>query len=70
VMVIPKVSSCVDCATPIIGDRQRCPACRYRHATPKPSSTGQALVAWLGTVLIIALIAIIAVLLMAAGRSC
>lgn len=25
--------ACVDCATPIIGDRPRCPACHDRHAT-------------------------------------
>jgi hypothetical protein len=27
-----KVSSCVDCGTPIIGDRPRCPACHDLHA--------------------------------------
>lgn len=27
-----KVSSCVDCGTPIIGDRLRCPACHDQHA--------------------------------------
>jgi hypothetical protein len=32
VISAPKVSSCVDCATPIIGDRLRCPACHDQHA--------------------------------------
>ena len=27
-----KISSCVDCGTPIIGDRLRCPACHDFHA--------------------------------------
>lgn len=27
-----KVSACVDCETPIIGERLRCPACHDRHA--------------------------------------
>ena len=27
-----KTSACVDCATPIIGDRLRCPACHADHA--------------------------------------
>ena len=26
------VSTCVDCATPIIGDRARCPSCHALHA--------------------------------------
>lgn len=29
---VPKVSTCVDCATLIIGDRLRCPACHDRYA--------------------------------------
>ena len=28
-----KVSSCVECATPIIGERLRCPACHEQHAS-------------------------------------
>lgn len=28
-----KVSSCVDCKTPIIGERLRCPACHDLHAS-------------------------------------
>ncbi len=27
-----KVTTCVDCATPIIGERLFCPACYQRHA--------------------------------------
>lgn len=27
-----RTSACVDCATPIIGDRLRCPACHEDHA--------------------------------------
>lgn len=27
-----RTSACVDCATPIIGERPRCPACHDRHA--------------------------------------
>lgn len=29
---IVKTSACVDCATPIIGEQLRCPACHDRHA--------------------------------------
>jgi hypothetical protein len=77
-----KVSSCVDCGTPIIGERLRCPACHDQHAadlvsgdedvtlprdrTPK-SSIREALIAWLGTAL---LLAILVVLLLVAQRSC
>jgi len=35
-MISAKVSSCVDCATPIIGDRLRCPACHDQHAATVP----------------------------------
>lgn len=28
----PPVSTCVDCRTPIIGERLRCPACHDAHA--------------------------------------
>lgn len=28
---LPRVASCVDCETPIIGDAARCPACHARH---------------------------------------
>ena len=78
-----KISSCVDCATTIIGDRLRCPACHDRHAenllsgvedvTPrrKRASTApsvrEALIAWLGTMLILV---VVVVLLVIAKRSC
>ena len=82
-----KVSSCVDCGTPIIGERLRCPACHDQHAatlvspdagdedvtlprdrTPTPKSpVREALIAWLGTVLIIALGV---VLVLIAQRGC
>jgi hypothetical protein len=32
VITATKVSSCVDCGTPIIGERLRCPACHDQHA--------------------------------------
>jgi RNA polymerase subunit RPABC4/transcription elongation factor Spt4 len=79
----PKISSCVDCATTIIGERLRCPACHDRHAasllsgeedvtlprrrTAKSSSVREVVFAWLGAVLIIV---IAAALLVLAGRSC
>ena len=80
----PKVSSCVDCGTPIIGERLRCPACHDQHAaalvsgdedvtlprdrTSAPKSpVREALIAWLGTTLIIA---VGVVLLLIAQRSC
>lgn len=31
--VVVRISACVDCATPIIGERLRCPACHQQHAT-------------------------------------
>jgi len=34
-----KVSTCVDCATPIIGERLRCPACHDQHAFELIAST-------------------------------
>lgn len=37
-MAAPKVSSCVDCATPIIGERLRCPACHDFHAARMAAS--------------------------------
>lgn len=36
--VATKVSSCVDCATPIIGERLRCPACHDFHAARMAAS--------------------------------
>ena len=78
-----KFSSCVDCATPIIGERLRCPACHDRHAgillsgdedvtvprrrSVKSPSVREAVAAWIGTAFIIFAVA---VFLMFAGRSC
>lgn len=33
-----KISSCVDCETPIIGDRLRCPACHDLYAAQVSAS--------------------------------
>lgn len=79
----PKISSCVDCATPIIGDRPRCPACHDRHAASllagdedvtiprdlvtRPMSIWQILLAWL---FVAQVVAIAVFLLVLAGRSC
>ena len=52
-----RTSACVDCATPIIGDRLRCPACHADHAdviarSPLPvpvdgrDSFGRGLLGW------------------------
>ena len=62
-----KISSCVDCATPIIGDRLRCPACRVHHEASKPLPVVSALAIWLGAVLLC--IAAV-VLLTFVARSC
>ena len=78
-----KISSCVDCATTIIGDRLRCPACHDRHAEKLLSgdedvtlprkraatapSVREALLAWLGTMLILV---VVVALLVIAKRSC
>ena len=78
-----KISSCVDCATTIIGERLRCPACHDRHAEDllsgdddvtlprKRAATAtpvrEALLAWLGTMLILV---VVVVLLVIAKRSC
>ena len=51
-----KVSACIDCATSIIGERLRCPACHDRHARaivdeviaePRKASVLQILLGWL-----------------------
>ena len=41
---MPKVSACVDCATPIIGDQARCPACHARHVADLAEDGGDATV--------------------------
>lgn len=78
-----KISSCVDCGTPIIGDRLRCPACHDQHAerlvsgdddvtlprdrSGRRSSVREALIAWIGASLIIATAVVLFVI---AGRAC
>lgn len=41
---LPEVSSCVDCATPILGDYPRCSACQEQGG--RKESAGQILVFW------------------------
>ena len=81
--VSTRTSTCVDCTTPIIGDRLRCPACHDRHAAdfsasddattlPRdriaaPVSLWQALVAWL---VLAQVFAVVVILLILAGRNC
>ena len=43
--VTTKVSFCADCATPILGGRERCPACRDQRG-PR-ASVGQILISWM-----------------------
>lgn len=33
-----RTSTCVDCSTPLIGERLRCPACHARHASSLAAS--------------------------------
>jgi len=65
-MPATKVSSCVDCQTPIIGVCPRCRSCRVLHDSEQWSIT-QTVVAWLGAVLIVA---VSVVLFVAAMGSC
>lgn len=65
---VPKISSCVDCATPIIGARARCPACHDRHAAAlRELSPWQSLLAWLFAV---AIVACVVVVVLSAGKGC
>lgn len=80
---VTKISSCVDCATTIIGERPRCPACHDRHASsllsgdedmtlprdrsPRPLSIWHRLFAWF---FIAQLVVIVVLLLVLAGRGC
>jgi hypothetical protein len=50
-----RTSACVDCATPIIGDRLRCPACHAGHAKPHMLS-GQTLASMIFVVVFFATI--------------
>ena len=66
----PKVSSCVDCTTSIIGDRLRCPACHDQHAAKLArslTSMAERLLLWLCCSLIVV---VVTVLMLSAGRSC
>jgi len=81
--VITKVASCVDCATTLIGERLRCPACHDRHAVgllsgdedmtlprdrvSRPLSIWNRMFAWF---LIAQLATIVVLLLVLAGRGC
>ncbi len=73
-----RTSSCVDCATPIIGDRLRCPACHADHAevvarapVPSPvsprSSFGRVLLAW---AVVVEAIAVVVCGLVLATKGC
>lgn len=42
-----RTSVCVDCETPIIGDRLRCPACNSMFEETQGRSLGQSLLSWL-----------------------
>lgn len=70
-----RTSTCVDCATPIIGDRLRCPACRADHtaaservsmATTRPS-LWRVLLAW---VVLIEVLAAVVFGMVLAARGC
>ena len=67
-----KVSTCLDCATPIIGERLRCAVCHDQHAVnlldnERSSSVGQMLDAAIGVVLFVVIIVLCLIL---AGRAC
>ena len=77
-----KVSTCVDCATPILGERLRCPACNQhavnllagdedvtlpRDRERRQLSVGQVTTAWIVVVL---LFAVVVILLILAGKAC
>ncbi len=65
---VPKISACVDCTTPIIGARPRCPACHDRHAaTLRGQSPWQTLLAWLFAA---AIVAGVVVAVLSAGKGC
>ncbi len=77
-----KISSCVDCAAPIIGERLRCPACHEQHSVEllagdedatlprdrlRPPSIWEVLLAWL---VVVQLAAIVVSFLILAGKGC
>lgn len=59
-----KVSWCADCATPIIGGSDRCPACQGRQGR---TSVGRILISWLVFVEILGIV-VLGILL--ASRGC
>ena len=79
---VPKVSTCLDCGTPIIGDRVRCPACHDQHAvnllagdedatlprdrSRRQPSIWQVLVAWIAVVIF----AVVMILWILAEKAC
>lgn len=82
---VVKTSACVDCATPIIGEQLRCPACHDRHAvgllasdvgdddmTRPRDRAAETMSVWQSFVAWFGAVLIVAavVVLMIAGRSC
>ena len=71
---VTKVSSCVDCGTPIIGARPRCPVCHDQHAK-RPSNDQEAghsaiwQVVFAGFV-VAQVVVVVAILLMFVGKGC
>jgi hypothetical protein len=69
-----RTSMCVDCNTPIIGERLRCPACHdqismeiAKAAVPRQGSVGQVLIAW---AVFVEIIAIVVCAIMLAFKEC
>ena len=72
-----KFSSCIDCSTPIIGERLRCSACHDQHSEivlksvlpdqDRPLTLGEALLTWFVAVQFLAIAAILFLLLI---KSC
>lgn len=77
-----RVSTCIECATTILGDRLRCPACHDQHATrllasgdedvtlPRPRTHKQSPSIWKGFVegfVVVAALGAVQFLIIAAG---
>ncbi len=60
-----KVSACLDCATPIIGDHLRCPACSDQHS--RRESLGHAAISW---VVFVEIVVVLVCAVMLATRGC
>jgi hypothetical protein len=79
-----KFSSCVDCATPIIGEQLRCPACHDRHSKqlllagdedvtlPRDRSRQQLSMgqALLAWFVLVQVLAVVVIVLIFVGRAC